>query len=130
MIIWCDRIVTGGILFLIFFTPLAFGSVHPWAFSLMEGTVFLLVMVWMGRLVFVDNGREARDKSLELVSRRSLFLPLALFISLVLFQLFPLPPYLLHLLSPSTYELYSRSLPGWPEKVPYQDLSFEASPPQ
>ncbi|MCH8055259.1 MAG: hypothetical protein IH857_03790 [Deltaproteobacteria bacterium] len=60
MIIWCDRIVTGGILFLIFFTPLALGSVHPWAFSLMEGTVFLLVMVWMGRLAFVDNGREIR----------------------------------------------------------------------
>jgi hypothetical protein len=36
----CDRLVLGGILFLIFFTPLAFGSVHPWDYITMEVIIF------------------------------------------------------------------------------------------
>ena len=47
MAAWCDRIVTGGLLFLIVFTPFAFGSVHPWAYGLMEIVIFSLVLVWM-----------------------------------------------------------------------------------
>lgn len=52
---WCDRSVTAGILFLIFFTPFAFGSVHPWAFSLMEAVLFLLVAVWMAKEITVKG---------------------------------------------------------------------------
>jgi hypothetical protein len=36
----CHRLVLGGILFLIFFTPLAFGSVHPWDYITMEVIIF------------------------------------------------------------------------------------------
>src|SRR5438094_9015225 len=54
----CDRIVTASLLFLIFFTPLAFGSVHPWAFSLMEGMIFLLVAVWMSKLLLGARGQQ------------------------------------------------------------------------
>src|SRR5712691_4923235 len=99
----CDRAVTGGILFLILFTPLAFGAVHPWAFSLMEVVVFLLVILWMGKLLFSPD-------PYTLLPPRFLALPLMLFISFVFFQLLPLPPSLLHFVSPTTYELYSRSL--------------------
>ena len=53
MSVWCDRTVTGGILFLILFTPFAFGSVHPWAFSIMEALIFLLVVVWMTKIIIV-----------------------------------------------------------------------------
>jgi O-antigen ligase len=41
-----DRIIEYGIIFLIVFTPLAFGSVHPWAYSTMELTIYFLVMIW------------------------------------------------------------------------------------
>ncbi|MFQ5684340.1 MAG: O-antigen ligase family protein [Candidatus Binatia bacterium] len=116
MAIWCDRVVTGGILFLVFFTPLAFGAVHPWAFSLMEGTVFLLVIVWMAK---VATGPHTPSRSW--VTGYSL--PLLLFLIFGLFQLLPLPPSLLGWFSPSTHELYSKSLPGWPQRVPYADLS-------
>ena len=51
-----------------------------------------------------------------------LALPLALFFALVLFQLIPLPPSLLRIFSPQTYELYTQVLPGWPLRVPYADL--------
>jgi len=53
MSVWCDRTVTGGILFLILFTPFAFGAVHPWAFSIMEALIFLLVVVWMTKIIIV-----------------------------------------------------------------------------
>lgn len=114
-----DRIVTGGVLFLLFFTPLAFGSVHPWAISLMEGVIFFLVVVWMMKLLFSSY---SFPLSLFSPLTLSFFLPLLLFISILLFQLVPLPPSLLHSLSPATYELYARSFLGWPEKMPYADL--------
>ena len=41
-----DRIIEYGIMFLIVFTPLVFGSVHPWAYSTMELTICFLVMIW------------------------------------------------------------------------------------
>ena len=58
MAAWCDRIVTGGLLFLIVFTPFAFGSVHPWAYGLMEIVIFSLVLVWMTKLLVVGAGDE------------------------------------------------------------------------
>lgn len=114
-----DLIVTGGILFLLLFTPLAFGAVHPWAFSLMEGVIFFLVVVWMGKLLF------ARSSTLSSFYPFSLLFSLLLFVGLLIFQLLPLPPSLLHSLSPATYEIYTRSLPGWPEKIPYSDLRYQ-----
>ena len=47
MSVACDRIVTGGILFLILFTPISFGAVHPWAYTTMEVVVFGMVILWM-----------------------------------------------------------------------------------
>src|SRR2546422_5111744 len=140
----CDRIVTASLLFLIFFTPLAFGSVHPWAFSLMEGMIFLLVAVWMSKLLLGARGQQGtrggqEDTEIHRHGHRPqlspsprhgvaltpglwLLLPLLLFFSFILFQLLPLPPALLRLLSPATYELYAKSLPGWPEQMPYGEL--------
>ena len=132
--IWCDRVIIGGVLSLVLFTPLAFGAVHPWIFSVAEGTVFLLVIIWMGKLVVLARNQESRARDLASQAFRlptlSFILPLPLFVALILFQLLPLPPSLLRLLSPSTYELYTKSLPGWPDSPPYGDLSFETPDPQ
>ena len=126
MIRSCDLTVTGGILFLLLFTPFAFGSVHPWAFSLMEAVVFLLVAVWMGKLFLLDRRPVTGDRSSgrfpsPVFGLPSLVLSLALFFTLILVQLLPLPPFLLHFLSPSTYQLYATSLPGWPARSPYAE---------
>ncbi|HET8562925.1 MAG TPA: O-antigen ligase family protein [Candidatus Binatia bacterium] len=117
----CDRIVTGGILLLVLFTPLAFGCVHPWAVSLVEAVVFLLVLVWMGKLIFFTANRSR----LQFVAFKKLAIPLAAFVGFLGFQLLPVPPALLRILSPSTYELYRGSLPGWPEKTPYENGFFQ-----
>ena len=128
MSVWCDRTVTGGILFLILFTPFAFGSVHPWAFSMMEALIFLLVVVWMTKIIIVrgkglgvSSHFEIRNSKFE-ISSSALALPLTLFLVLVLFQMIPLPPSFLRVLSPQTHEIYTRSLPGWPSEIPYANL--------
>src|SRR3989304_8039410 len=126
MSVWCDRTVTGGILFLILFTPFAFGSVHPWAFSIMEALIFLLVVVWMTKIIIVRGkglGVTGLERLTPDASRLTIVaLPLTLFVVLVLFQMIPLPPSFLRVLSPQTHELYTRSLPGWPSEIPYANL--------
>jgi O-antigen ligase/Tfp pilus assembly protein PilF len=121
MLRWFDRITTGAVLFLIFFTPLAFGSVHTWAFSLLEIAIFILVALWMAKLIIVRGERLGVRLTPHSSPLTPLVLPLTLFFVLLLFQMIPLPPAFLRVLSPSTYELYQKSLPGWPEKAPYED---------
>ncbi len=110
----CDRAVVAGGVCLCALTPLPFGSVHPWAFCLVEAAIFLLVGIWMVKLMLCRDWK-ARPPASG---------PLVLFIAVVLFQLIPLPPSVLRVLSPSTYGLYARSLPGWPERI-----GLEQSPP-
>jgi len=80
----------------------------------MEAGVFALVVVWMGKLL-IGGGEEN-------TSLRTLGLSLLAFLGMVLFQLVPLPPSVLRLLSPATYDLYAHSLPGWPAQIPYAAL--------
>ena len=48
---------------LVLFTPFAVGSVHPWAFTLMEVAVFGLLMLWAMRVtVDVDAVAEPRTE--------------------------------------------------------------------
>lgn len=118
-----DRIVIGGVGFLLCFSPLAFGAVHPWAFIALEAIVFLLVAVWMVKLLV------CRLPLFSLSSRVSvsLWLPLFLFLGFGVFQQALLPPSVLRILSPATYELYARSLPGWPEQTPYEAVVERAA---
>jgi O-antigen ligase/tetratricopeptide (TPR) repeat protein len=80
----------------------------------MEVIVFLLLIVWMGKLLC---------SSIRGFPFHRFALPLLLFIGLALVQMLPLPPAVLRVLSPSTYTLYATSLPGWPEKNSYSELS-------
>src|SRR5713101_2906815 len=102
-----------GLRLLLIWTPLAFGSVHPWAFALLEIHVFLLVAAWM--LQIIVSRRQPTPHAPTACVRTPLALPLGLFIALLLFQLTPLPPALLKQLSPTTYALYSLTLHAWPD---------------
>jgi tetratricopeptide (TPR) repeat protein/O-antigen ligase len=110
---WCDRVVLGGVLILLLVTPLAFGSVHPWAFSLLEIVIFLLAGVWAVRTL------STHGKAPSSVPLRPLLMPLVFLVGVALWQLCPLPPTALRVLSPATYTLYSQVLPGWPRQVVY-----------
>ncbi|UCD32358.1 MAG: O-antigen ligase family protein, partial [Desulfobacterales bacterium] len=89
-----DSIIFFGIVLLLIFAPLAFGSVHVWAYSIIEFGVFLLVAIWFAnQLIF------SRSRALSWV-KTPVNLILAMFFVLVGLQLLPLPAWLAGLASP------------------------------
>src|SRR5437762_3525512 len=70
MSLWCDRIITSGILFLVLGTPFAFGSVHPWAYSTMEAVIFSLVIVWMAKVAILARGQRAGSREQRARSKK------------------------------------------------------------
>jgi len=131
-----DLLFTSGIIFLVLGTPFAFGAVPLWAYTTMEVCVFALVIVWMAKRAIrareeyrawsTEHGAgQIRNRKSEI---RNLAIPLVLFLVFCAMQLVPLPPSLLKILSPQTFETYKQILPGWPERVPYSELeSIEQS---
>jgi len=102
-----DKIVEFGLIFLILFTPLAFGGVYVWAYSIMELTVFSMLIA----LIIKKGLIEGEPLSFPL------FFPIIAFLALILFQMTPLPPQGMKLVSPKTYELYSQTLNGYPREM-------------
>jgi len=105
-----DIIIECGIIFLIVFTPLAFGTVHVWAYTVMELTVLFLLLVWLLKLIYLN--RPFPEFHLSLV-KTLLNLPFCLFFLLVLFQMVPLSPSVIEHISPNTYDLYIQTVPGY-----------------
>ena len=112
----CDALVHGGIMLLLVFAPLAFGSVHAWAQMVFELLIAALVIVWGIKLLGRGTTTEANERL------RRWALPLLAFGVLALLQVVPLPPIVLGVLSPNTYALYRDTLPGWPGAPPYSAL--------
>lgn len=98
-----DRIIRWGLLFLIVFTPLAFGSVQRWAYETMEATVLFLILTWFWKMAW--------DGEIRIV-KLSFFPLLGIFFLIVFFQLIPLPEELLSLISPATSDLYRWTMAG------------------
>ncbi len=86
-----------GVIFLLIFAPFAFGSVHVWAYSLIEFGVFFFLAIW-----FVDKLIFSRTDTLEWVKT-----PVNLFLILILLiiglQMAPLPSSWIAFLSPRTF---------------------------
>ena len=92
---------------LIIFTPIAFGSMELWAFSIMELGILLIIILWsVHSAIFtlrspgVAGAKDGRNPQSAIP-----MVFLSIFLLLVLFQLLPLPPGLLKILSPKTYAL-------------------------
>ncbi|MGH7931729.1 MAG: O-antigen ligase family protein [Candidatus Binataceae bacterium] len=117
---WLDRIVKAGLIFLLVVTALFFGAVHRWAYAFAEAIIFLLVIAWAARLAMAARGR---DPEYSVAEWRRLALPALMFTVLLVVQLAPLPPALIRALSPSTYNLYELSFPGWPRHRPNAELT-------
>ena len=98
-----DRLVLRTLQILLIGITLLVGGVHPWTSTLACPVVFALLAVTI---------RERRRRGGgPLVPG----LPaLAAFVALALLTTVPLPPTVLHWLSPRTVELYAAMLPGWP----------------
>jgi putative inorganic carbon (HCO3(-)) transporter len=104
-----DNIIKLLLIGLILFTPVAFGSMELWAFSLMELGILFIIVLWAIRTGILRL--RASEKSLQsTVDNPPSPIPvvfLALFLLLILFQLMPLPPGILKILSPKTFAIRS-----------------------
>jgi hypothetical protein len=92
-----DKIIFAGIIILLIFAPLAFGSVHVWAYSLIEAGVFLLLALWFADCLFVSG-----SKNLTWV-KTPVNLALVMLFVLIGLQLLPRLASVVALISPHTY---------------------------
>ena len=133
---WCNKIIEFGLIFLVVFTPLAFGTVHIWSITIMELVVIFLLTVWIAKLIASRHKlKNSKPSSLTLeFTKTPLNLPILLFVCFILFQLSPLPPFAIKHLSPNTYKLYETTLPNYDAgghlqvskyKLDYKNLNFQ-----
>jgi putative inorganic carbon (HCO3(-)) transporter len=112
-----NSLITLILISLLVFTPIAFGSMELWAFSIMELAILLIIILWAIESAFfpLRSPGMAGENEASLVYHSELRTPnskfvillLSLFLLLILFQLLPLPPGLLKIISPKTYTLRS-----------------------
>src|SRR5260221_5369355 len=117
---WLDNLLVAGLFVTLAFAAFAFGAVHQWAYTLIETAQFALLIGWMAHLR-LEGAKPARS-AITRANMVSLALPAGVFALLLVFQIAPISPALMRVISPATYRLYARSLPGWPEAAPYQAL--------
>ena len=117
-----DILIKLILIFLIVFTPIAFGSIELWAFSIMELGILLIIILWsidsiksktsLISLSATSHQPSAKNKlslfyQSAIGNRQSAmpFILLSLFLFLILFQLLPLPSGVLKVVSPKTWAL-------------------------
>ncbi len=88
---WTDRAIEAGVLFLLVFTPLAFGTVNPWSEAVAETVILAMVALWVLGIV--------RQWELRIATPPGM-LPATLFLILGLVQMVPLPLWMTQMLSP------------------------------
>jgi O-antigen ligase len=125
-----DKAIKLILIFLILFTPIAFGSMELWAFSLMELGILLVIILGIvqGVILYIakqptspnnPNGYNVLNVSIILLS---------LFLLLVLFQMLPLPSGILKWISPKTYQLrFELSALSFPPETQPLALNFPLS---
>jgi len=128
-----NHIIKSILILLIIFTPIAFGSMELWAFSIMElGILLMIILFAIQRFHFrstngpnvpndpnyvneqrinpstpprITVSRHSRGDASTHLPINTLTVFLSIFLLLILFQLLPLPSGLLKILSPKTYAL-------------------------
>ena len=114
-------LIEKGVVALLIFTPLAFGTVQKWSVSLFEIGAYLLLMLLLfkGTLTgFKDNinaasydGNGAESGGFEPFKKgplKAAAILMALFVGLVFLQLLPLPDAILQVVSPNALHLYEK----------------------
>ncbi len=100
-------------IFLLVFSPLAFGTVEQWSLTIMEGgSLWVLFLLCRER----NEGRQLFYKVPGIV-------PLIALWSYCIIQLVPLPSGIVHIISPKTYKVYAETI-GSIEPVKWMTLSI------
>ena len=108
-----DTLIKSILIFLLIFTPVAFGTLEIWAFSIMEiGILILLGLFVLQQFFILPSIKPAYYPPFPVpLSVRWLSI---LFLGFLFFQMVPLPSGFLQILSPKTYQLRQQlmSFPG------------------
>jgi O-antigen ligase/tetratricopeptide (TPR) repeat protein len=96
-----DKIIFRIFLFILIFSPLAFGTVEPWSFAVMESLSLLAFFLFLLR--------KKHDRHISFYEVPGL-VALALICAFIFAQLVPLPPGIMKIISPGTYNLYSETV--------------------
>ena len=111
---------------LLIFTPIAFGAMDFWAFSLMELAILFILILWAIQYGISSKPRTP-NANLTFIPQSAIrilqWVLLGLFLCLVLFQMLPLPPGMIKALSPKAYEL-RHTLLGDLSLQPFYPLSL------
>lgn len=101
------------IIFLIIFTPLAFGAMEIWAFSIMEIGILTIIILFIISQLFLPPAVSTHLHSPWPIPHSVMWLS-SLFLFLLFGQMVPLPGELLKTISPQTYQLVHQlmSFPG------------------
>jgi O-antigen ligase len=114
-----DRLIDAALLAVLIFTPLAFGSVEPWAQAIGQGMIWTLFAGWCVKAAWTPQMPAERKRYWT-----GLEGPILLFTLVLVLQLVPLPPKLVQLVSPNTAKILEQSLPGYaqPGEANFSDL--------
>jgi len=115
-----DWIITAGVLILAALMPMAIGGTPPLAYIAGQVIVCVLLLEWAAEM------RRAPDFRARLGASKFV-LPAVALAGYILFQLAPLPPSVLRVVSPTAYEIYARTFPDWPRERPYTDMNAMVS---
>ncbi|MBP1708463.1 MAG: rane protein of unknown function [Deltaproteobacteria bacterium] len=122
-----DHTIKLILIFLLVFTPLAWGSMDLWASSVMELGILLIIVLWGLQLMMKSTSNQGRTPGTRsMVIERQWAFPavlLAVFVGLVIFQTVNLPSMLIQIVSAKTVELRSQ-LQVSSEQVSRVTLSF------
>jgi O-antigen ligase len=103
-----NHLIKSILIIFIIFTPIAFGSMELWAFSLMELSILLIIILWSIQKLVLWTQNSPLQASHSAIRNPQSAIPivlLSIFLLLILFQLLPLPSGILKIISPKTYEL-------------------------
>jgi len=92
--------------------PMAIGGTLAVAYVIGEATVCLMLLVWVAEM-------QRAPAFPALAGALKFALPIVALVGYVFFQLVPLPPRVLRVVSPTAYQVYARAFPGWPREYPY-----------
>lgn len=107
-----DSLIKSMLIFLLVFTPLAFGAMEVWAFSIMEIGILIVIGLFVIQQFFILSSIGPTYSTFPIPPAvRWLSL---LFLGLLLLQMVPLPLGFLQIISPKTYQLRQQlmSFPG------------------
>src|SRR4030043_864956 len=95
------KIIFTLFIFVLLFSPLAFGTVEPWSLTIMETfSIFTLLLLLI---------RNLQNKDAFLYEIPGI-IPLMFFLAYMFIQLIPLPSGIIKIVSPETYNLYKETI--------------------